>query len=194
MHLMCMMEELMPSIGTPVPSPSVLGVVISQSDSALQHVGKLYSDNPHTYSPDVDFDTPLDFCDESLLVSKIHLISISDDGKIWSWLLRAEGPEDALKDARNSTVEESSDVPVLETNSGTVVLSADEPEEGTFYQQDNANIIERHSRRSTVKLEDMSFKARKLFCQISMVKLFLSIGWMLHHSFMIVTCDYRLHH
>ncbi|GFY99725.1 transducin family protein [Actinidia rufa] len=157
-HLMCMMEELMPSIGTSVPSPSVLGVVISQSDSALQHVGKLYSDNSHTYSPDVDFDTPLDFFDESLLVSKIHLISISDDGKIWSWLLSAEGPEDALKDARNSTVEESSDVPVLETNSGTVVLSADEPEENTFHQQDNANNIEKHSRRSTVRLEELSFK------------------------------------
>ncbi|XP_057507898.1 uncharacterized protein LOC130790857 isoform X2 [Actinidia eriantha] len=157
-HLMCMMEELMPSIGTSVPSPSVLGVVISQSDSALQHVGKLYSDNSHTYSPDVDFDTPLDFCDESLLVSKIHLISISDDGKIWSWLLSAEGPEDALKDARNSTVEESSDVPVLETNSGAVVLSADEPEENTFHQQDNVNNIEKHSRRSTVRLEELSFK------------------------------------
>ncbi|TQE06958.1 hypothetical protein C1H46_007348 [Malus baccata] len=50
-HIMCSMEELMPSIGTSVPSPLVLALVISQSDSTLQNIGKLYSDVPHPPSP-----------------------------------------------------------------------------------------------------------------------------------------------
>lgn len=170
-HLMCMMEELMPSIGTSVPSPSVLAVVISQSDSTLQHVGKLYSDYSHTSSPDVDFNTPLDFCDESLLISKIHLISISDDGSIWNWLLTAEGPEDAQKDARNSgTVDKGSEVSVIETNSSTIVSSANEQdvdapadqkkEVDALHPSDVANNVgsSPDPRSSTVSLEAMSFK------------------------------------
>lgn len=173
MHLMCMMEELMPSIGTSVPSPSVLAVVISQSDSTLQHVGKLYSDYSHTSSPDVDFNTPLDFCDESLLISKIHLISISDDGSIWNWLLTAEGPEDAQKDARNSgTVDKGSEVSVIETNSSTIVSSANEQdvdapadqkkEVDALHPSDVANNVgsSPDPRSSTVSLEAMSFKVK----------------------------------
>ncbi|KAL7168431.1 hypothetical protein ACSBR2_038799 [Camellia fascicularis] len=158
-HIMCMMEELIPSIGTSVPSPSVLAVVISQSDSILQNIGKLYSDISRTSSPDEDFDTPLDFCDESLLISKIHLLSISDDGKIWNWLLTAEGPGDAQKDARNSgTVDEGSEVSGLETKSSTGVSSADEPEVDAFHQLNNVNIIGNCARSSTFSLEEMSFK------------------------------------
>ncbi|GMQ07085.1 hypothetical protein CsSME_00051433 [Camellia sinensis var. sinensis] len=156
---MCMMEELIPSIGTSVPSPSVLAVVISQSDSILQNIAKLYSDISHTSSPDEDFDTPLDFCDESLLISKIHLLSISDDGKIWNWLLTAEGPGDAQKDARNSgTVDEGSEVPGLETKSSTGVSSADEPEVDAFHRLNNVNISGNRARSSTFSLEEMSFK------------------------------------
>ncbi|CAL5438889.1 unnamed protein product [Camellia sinensis] len=159
-HIMCMMEELIPSIGTSVPSPSVLAVVISQSDSILQNIAKLYSDISHTSSPDEDFDTPLDFCDESLLISKIHLLSISDDGKIWNWLLTAEGPGDAQKDARNSgTVDEGSEVPGLETKSSTGVSSADEPEVDAFHRLNNVNMIGNRARSSTFSLEEMSFKA-----------------------------------
>ncbi|KAF7152680.1 hypothetical protein RHSIM_Rhsim01G0066800 [Rhododendron simsii] len=160
-HLMCMMEELMPSIGTSVPSPSVLAVVISQQDSTLQQVGKLYSDYSHTSSPVVDFNTPLDFCDESLLVSKTHLISISDDGNIWNWLLTAEGPEDAQKDSKNSgTAGEGSEVSVIETNSTTVVSSTDEQEVDALHPPDEANNIGSSpaARSSTVSLEEMSFK------------------------------------
>ncbi|XP_068343506.1 uncharacterized protein [Pyrus communis] len=120
-HIMCSMEELMPSIGTSVPSPSLLALVISQSDSTLQNVGKIYSDDvPHSPFPDVDFDNPFDFCDEPLLVSKMHLISISDDGKIWNWLLTAEGLEDNRKDDTNLGI---SEVPVPGTNTNIIVSS-----------------------------------------------------------------------
>lgn len=88
----------MPSVGTHVPSPSILAAVLCESDYALQNVGKVYSGVPHTPFSDEDFDNPFDFCDESLPASKTHLISISDDGKVWNWLLTAEGPEVTPKD------------------------------------------------------------------------------------------------
>lgn len=113
MHVMCSMEELIPSIGTSVPSPSILAATICQSDSTFRNVGKLYSDVPNSPSPDVDFETPFDFCDEPLLVSKTHLISISDDGKIWNWLLTAEGAESIQKDDTNlALVADVREVPV----------------------------------------------------------------------------------
>ncbi|XP_021808968.1 WD repeat-containing protein 11 [Prunus avium] len=120
-HIMCSMEELIPSIGTSVPSPLLLALVISQSDSTLQNVvSKLYSDVPHSPFPDVDFDNPFDFCDEPLLVSKTHLISISDDGKIWDWLLTAEGADDNPKGDTNLDI---SEVPVPGTNTNILVSS-----------------------------------------------------------------------
>ncbi|KAK9149619.1 hypothetical protein Scep_008376 [Stephania cephalantha] len=81
-YMMCMMEELMPSIGTSVPSPTVLAVVICQSESTFQCVGKLYSETSQS-----TLDAPN--C-EPFLISKTYLISITDDGKIWNWLLTAE--------------------------------------------------------------------------------------------------------
>ncbi|PHT42967.1 hypothetical protein CQW23_16992 [Capsicum baccatum] len=101
-HTMCAMEEMMPAIGTSVPSPSILAAVISHSDAALQTIGKLYSDAHH--SVDVDFDNPFDFCDESLVLSKTRLISISDDGKVWKWLLIAEGSVDIQEDMTNPDI------------------------------------------------------------------------------------------
>lgn len=109
MHYMCSMEELIPSLGTSVPSSSLLSVIVSQSDSPLQSVCKLYSDGPDSDLPDEDFDSPFDFCDEPILVSKSHLISITDDGKIWNWLFTAESSEDLEKeDATTGTVAETS--------------------------------------------------------------------------------------
>lgn len=102
MHTMCAMEELMPSMGTAVPSPSILAAVVSHSDAAFQTIGKLYSDAHH--SVDVDFDNPFDFCDESLVLSKTRLITISDDGKVWKWLLTAEGSVDIQKDVTNPDI------------------------------------------------------------------------------------------
>lgn len=110
---MCTMEELMPSIGTYVPSPSVLGVLLCESDSTLQNIAQLYSDAPPSPYSDVDIDNPFDFGDDSLLISKTRLISISDDGKVWNWLLTSEGAWDAQKDIKNnelSTVEAAAPV------------------------------------------------------------------------------------
>ncbi|KAK3025871.1 hypothetical protein RJ639_042300 [Escallonia herrerae] len=124
-HMMCMMEELMPSLGTSVPSPSVLAVVISLSDSTLQNVGKLCSDVPHASSLDLDFDNPFDFRDESSIISKTHLLSISDDGKIWNWLLTAEGTGDTQNDVKISgTGADASKGPVMEIKSDTEDISA----------------------------------------------------------------------
>ena len=112
---MSAMEELLPSIGTSVPSPSVLAVVICQSDSILQNVGKLCSDVPH--SPDAHseaaIDTPFDFCDESRHVSSTNLISISDDGKVWNWLVTSECAEDTQKDDAGVS---TSKVPASDSN------------------------------------------------------------------------------
>ncbi|KAK6941674.1 hypothetical protein RJ641_027051 [Dillenia turbinata] len=96
-HTVCSIEELMPSFGTSVPSPSVLAVAVCQLDSTLHSVGRLFSDVPN----DVDFDNPFDFCDESLLISKTQLISISDDGKVWHWMLTAEGTENHPKEVKD---------------------------------------------------------------------------------------------
>ncbi|KAL2929681.1 WD repeat-containing protein 11 [Bienertia sinuspersici] len=106
-YTICSTQELMPSVGSSVPSPSILAAVLCESDYALQNVGKLYSDVPHTPFSDEDFDNPFDFCDESLPASKTHLISISDDGKVWNWLLTAEGPEVAPKDVTKAPVNNS---------------------------------------------------------------------------------------
>ncbi|XP_058074403.1 uncharacterized protein LOC131223110 isoform X2 [Magnolia sinica] len=103
-HMLCTMEELMPSIGTTVPSPTVLAVVPCQSESALQNVSSNYSDVPHTSSPyAVNYATP-DFSCEPLVVSEAYLISISDDGKIWNWLITAEGARDVKKTTSDLTM------------------------------------------------------------------------------------------
>ena len=99
---MCSVEELMPSVGTSVPSPSLLAVQLCQSDSTLQNIGKICSDVPSTPSLGEDFDNPFDFFEESVIVSKSHMISISDDGKIWNWLLTAEGQANHPKDDKDN--------------------------------------------------------------------------------------------
>lgn len=155
---MCSMEELIPSIGTSVPSPSILAVIICQSDSTFQNVGKLYSDVPHSSSSDVDFDTPFDFCDEPLLVSKTHLISISDDGKIWNWLLTAEGAESVQTDDTNlSFVADVSEAPVPETNAKIVVSSTGGGPAMEAGKQLKC-LDGGKSGPSTSTMEDMSFK------------------------------------
>ena len=97
----------MPSIGNSIPSPSILATVLGQADCALKNVGEIYSDVPHSPLNDEDFDNPFDFCDESLPASKTHLISISDDGKIWNWLLTADGLDDNLRDTSKMKVASS---------------------------------------------------------------------------------------
>ncbi|KAL5769027.1 hypothetical protein ACOSQ2_015810 [Xanthoceras sorbifolium] len=157
-HIMCTMEELMPSIGTSVPSPSILSVLISQSESTLQNVGKLYSHAPHSPSANVDYDNPFDFADDTLLLSKTHLISISDDGKIWNWLLTAEGAGDIQKDVTSSAVDANvSEVPFPGTNTYTIASSTGL---ALAASKEIEHLIDRGSRpsNSTSSQSHMSFK------------------------------------
>ena len=159
MHLMCSMEELMPSLGTSVPSPSVLAVIICQSDCPLQNVGKIYSDVPNSPFPDEDFDSPFDFCDEPLLVSKTRLISISDDGKIWNWLLTTKGAEDTQKeDIKAGMVADASDVPISGTDTNTTVSSTEGLAKEAGKQKEYAAGSRSRHVNSTSKQSDMSFK------------------------------------
>ena len=142
---MCTMEELMPSIGSSVPSSSVLAVLISQSESIIQNISKLYYDSSYRAS-DVDFDNPFDFCDDAYLVSKTHLISISDDGKVWSWILTAEGTGDMQKDV---------------INSGKIADVSEESTAEGSKQLDNINGSRIQLSNSTFGLADVTFKVCK---------------------------------
>lgn len=148
-YSMCMMEELMPSIGTSVPSPSVLAVAISLFESTLQNVSKHCSNGSYT-SPEVDFDNPFDFYDVSHIISKTHIISISDDGKIWNWLLTAEGtgetPKDEIKSKSNSEK-----VSTRETN-------ATDPGMNSNKQLEDITITSRRLSNPTTSGEEMLFK------------------------------------
>ncbi|XP_077220086.1 transducin family protein / WD-40 repeat family protein [Tasmannia lanceolata] len=115
-HMLCTMEELMPSIGATVPSPCLLAVILCQSESTLQNVDKLYPDMSHTTpSFPVDCSAPSDFCNKSL-VSESYLISISDDGKIWNWVLTADVVSDVQKTIPNFNIADISEVRVSETH------------------------------------------------------------------------------
>ncbi|XP_010533145.1 PREDICTED: WD repeat-containing protein 11 [Tarenaya hassleriana] len=103
-HVLCGIEELMPPIGNSVPSPCLLVVLISQLDSTLQNVRKIYS---NALSNDLEFDTPFDFNHDALLVSKTSLISLSDDGKIWSWILTVKRAGDANHETSERQLESS---------------------------------------------------------------------------------------
>lgn len=165
---MCTMDELMPSIGNPMPSPSILAVVICQSDSTVQNVGKLYSDPPHSPCSDTEFDSPFGFSDETLFVSKTHLISISDDGKIWNWLLTAEEPKESQKNAVNlGTVSSGSEIPISKANDSDVSAS-EEPSNKATDQSENAIINKTcKSKRSSMSM-DMAFKVGD-YCSVVVV-------------------------
>ena len=144
-HIMCTMEELMPSIGSSVPSPSVLSVLISQSESTLQNISKLYSDSSNGAS-DEDFDNPFDFSDDTLFLFKTHLLSISDDGKLWSWILTSEGTGDMQKDV---------------INSGKIADVSEESTAEGSRQLDNINGSRIQLSNSTFGLANVTFKVCK---------------------------------
>ncbi|KAG1346198.1 hypothetical protein COCNU_06G000270 [Cocos nucifera] len=101
-HVLCTMEELMPSIGTAVPSPAILAITLCQSESAIQNVIRLCSESLYTHSSlDLDYASHKGLYKEMDFGSKSHLISISDDGKIWNWLLTSDKARDAQKAAFN---------------------------------------------------------------------------------------------
>ncbi|GLT26225.1 hypothetical protein SLA2020_013070 [Shorea laevis] len=158
-HVMCTIEELMPAIGTSVPTPSVLSVLICQSESTVQSVGKLCSDSPNCSTPDMDFDNPFDFYDDALPLYKTCLISISDDGKVWSWILTAKGAGDIQKNIKNSDVVNDSAAkplqgtntnPLSSSNKGVVVEGSRQLENVTEGRGPPFN--------STFNLADLTFK------------------------------------
>ncbi|KAL6223872.1 hypothetical protein ACLB2K_002729 [Fragaria x ananassa] len=157
-HEMCSMEELLPLLGTSVPSPSVLALAISQSDSTLQNIGKLYSDAPDSPFSAMEFDNPFDFCDAPLVLSKTHLVSISDDGKVWNWLLTAEGEYNHKDDKDLDVVSNITELSVTGTNANSVVASTGgvEMEVSKKSEQSN-NGRSRHS-SSTISHTEMSVK------------------------------------
>lgn len=155
---MCKMEELMPSLGSPVPSPSVLAVLVSQSESTLQNISKLYSDSSNGAS-DVDSDNPFEFCDDTLLVAKTRLFSISDDGKLWSWILTAEGDGDMQKDARISW--NIANVSLDSKNTTTIVSTKDGLAAEGSRQLDNINGSRTQLPNSTFGFADVTFKVCK---------------------------------
>ncbi|WVZ77962.1 hypothetical protein U9M48_025749 [Paspalum notatum var. saurae] len=82
-HLLCAVEELMPSIGTVVPSPAVLAATIWQSESILRNIEKQCQDLADTHSFITDTNSDQNACQGTMT----YVTSISEDGKIWSWLL-----------------------------------------------------------------------------------------------------------
>ncbi|MBA0604278.1 hypothetical protein Godav_016950 [Gossypium davidsonii] len=154
-HVMCTMEELMPSLGSPVPSPSVLAVLVSQSESTLHNISKLYSDSSNGAS-DVDSDNPFEFCDDTLLVAKTRLFSISDDGKLWSWILTAEGDGVMQKDAGISG--NIANVSLDSTNTTTIVSTKDVLAAEGSRQLDNINGSRTQLPNSTFGFADVTFK------------------------------------
>ncbi|CAL9234326.1 unnamed protein product [Arabidopsis halleri] len=91
-HVLCGIEELMPTIGNSVPSPSLLTILISQLDSTLQNMRTTHSDAVLDSS---ELEISFDFNNDAFLRFETHFISISDDGKIWSWILTFNGDEDS---------------------------------------------------------------------------------------------------
>ncbi|CAJ2634723.1 unnamed protein product [Trifolium pratense] len=158
-HIMYSMEELMPSVGTSVPSPSILSVVLCQSDTTLQNIGKNYSGIPSSPYLHEDFDNPFDFCDESHIISKIHLISISDDGKLWDWLLTAEVNADTQKDDKKlGLVNDDSTAALHGANSNTMVSFAGGRELNVGRPLDHLNDNKSHWPSSTFNHEEISMK------------------------------------
>ncbi|XP_020225694.1 WD repeat-containing protein 11 isoform X1 [Cajanus cajan] len=158
-HIMYSLEELMPSVGTSVPSPSILSVLLCQSDSTLQNIDKNYSDVPSSPYLREDFDNPFDFCYESNIISKIHLISISDDGKIWSWLLTAEGHADTQKDDKKlDLVSDDHSVSLPGANSNTLVSSSGGRDLNVGRRQERLNDNRSHLQSSIFDQEEISMK------------------------------------
>lgn len=96
------MEELMPSIGTSVPTPAVLALTLCQSESSVQNIGLVFTNpsNIQTSLAEDPSDSQASLTEDDTLskilnkdidtVPKTCLISISDDGKIWNWLLTSD--------------------------------------------------------------------------------------------------------
>lgn len=172
-HIMCSTDELMPSIGTSVPSPLVLAVAVSQSDYTLQDIIRRC---PDTDPVDFELDNPLAFIDESHIISKTHLISVSDDGKVWKWLLTAERSRDSHRDSENVKKFANVEVPISEVSSAGQVNRDD------VTQPDNINCTENNRPGFSVVSDEVSFKVG------SLVQFIFSIAGISFYSFEYLLC------
>ncbi|XP_042424399.1 WD repeat-containing protein 11-like isoform X2 [Zingiber officinale] len=130
LHILCGMEELMPSIGTSVPTPAVLALTLRQSESSVQNIGRVFTnpsdiqtslveDPSNSQASLAEDDTLSKILNKEIDAAlKTCLISISDDGKIWNWLLTSE------RDVSDSTKEQVSG---NGTNSPSITLKLTEP-------------------------------------------------------------------
>ncbi|KAG9455783.1 hypothetical protein H6P81_000291 [Aristolochia fimbriata] len=112
-HMLCMIAELLPSLGTSVPSPCVLAVVLSPSESTIQNVNKLFSGNS---SPSSLFNHSVSNFSSEAHASGTNLLSISDDGKIWKWLLTAVRKDAHLSKSDGNVNTGVNQVPIAEEN------------------------------------------------------------------------------
>lgn len=147
---MCMMEELMPLIGASVPSPSLLAVTLSLTESVLQNFGKHCSNVLNTV-PVMDINNHIDINDKTLVICNTHLLSISDDGKIWDWLLTAEGSTETPKEKTNSNI-------ISEANNE--ITSAPDPILDSIFKQPE------DARRSTSRLSNPCVTQDKLLFKV----------------------------
>ncbi|CAN8246920.1 unnamed protein product [Cochlearia groenlandica] len=123
-HVLCGIEEMMPSMGNSVPSPSVLTLLISELESTLQNMRKIHSDCVLDGSV---LEHSFDFDDNALNHAKTHCVSISDDGKIWSWILSAkkdDHDDDKLIEGLTNISFEMSLIGQLQLLSSTVTILA----------------------------------------------------------------------
>lgn len=96
-HLLCAVEDLMPSIGTIVPPPAVLATTIWQSEAVFRNIEKQSRDLGQiqsTHSVISDTNTNQNMYQGTMT----YLTSISEDGKIWSWHLSFDKSACARKD------------------------------------------------------------------------------------------------
>ncbi|KAF9616518.1 hypothetical protein IFM89_029979 [Coptis chinensis] len=167
-YIMCTMEELMPSIGMPVPSPMILAVVLCQSESTLRSVGNFNSDMSPTSVFSKDHDSHTEFPSESHNVSKSYLISLSDDGNVWSWLLTAEGARDPQKVFtsvnRDAAVTEATDP---DTHTNTTDSSIRGSTSGAVKDSEPMNDISRRLINTMSSNVSFTFKVCNI-CQIAM--------------------------
>lgn len=156
---MCMMEELMPLTGSSIPSPSLLAVTLSLSESVLQNFGKHCSNVLNTV-PVVDINNHFEINEKSLVICNTHLLSISDDGKIWDWLLTAEASTETSKEKTNSNI-------VSEANNEAT--SAPDPILDSIFKQPE------DVRRSTSRLSNPSLTQDKILFKVG-ANLIVSTG------------------
>ncbi|KAJ4758363.1 Transducin family protein / WD-40 repeat family protein [Rhynchospora pubera] len=116
-YVLCTMEELMPSIGSSVPSPSVLSIALCQSESPLRTV----RDEDITFlSSDV-----VDSTSGGKFRSNKYIMVISDDGKIWQWSLDTDEDVDTRDSQKVANQNQSQSQVSEESDLGTKVGSAD---------------------------------------------------------------------